>query len=241
MFYPTDPSKEFGLFALRLGKYKAHFYTRGTGGFIFPIRWHFKKLNHPVRLEVFWFLTPASFPCQVPPTVILLQTKTAPYSQPSRPTTPLLYLTWRLTPQSATLSPWWEILTCKPCWRGSWKWRGSLKPPWCLEKARYPKDRTQTWNLAAILSVAPSPAAASVDGTTRSGWRCGTRYRCCTDYCLKTVLWRLIFNFANSFLSEERISLIFILTRLGNVKYNIIPILFFIIYTFSPPHSLYIN
>uniref|UniRef100_A0A3Q2PXM1 Arylsulfatase A n=1 Tax=Fundulus heteroclitus TaxID=8078 RepID=A0A3Q2PXM1_FUNHE len=30
MFYPTDPSEERGLFALRLGKYKAHFYTRGA-------------------------------------------------------------------------------------------------------------------------------------------------------------------------------------------------------------------
>ncbi|KAM9753005.1 arylsulfatase A [Menidia menidia] len=30
MFYPTDPSEMYGLFALRLGKYKAHFYTRGA-------------------------------------------------------------------------------------------------------------------------------------------------------------------------------------------------------------------
>ncbi|XP_028307504.1 arylsulfatase A [Gouania willdenowi] len=30
MFYPTDPSEQYGLFALRLGKYKAHFYTRGA-------------------------------------------------------------------------------------------------------------------------------------------------------------------------------------------------------------------
>ncbi|XP_041853368.1 arylsulfatase A [Melanotaenia boesemani] len=29
MFYPTDPNEIYGLFALRLGKYKAHFYTRG--------------------------------------------------------------------------------------------------------------------------------------------------------------------------------------------------------------------
>lgn len=29
MFYPTDPSEMYGLFALRLGKYKAHYYTRG--------------------------------------------------------------------------------------------------------------------------------------------------------------------------------------------------------------------
>lgn len=30
MFYPTDPSEMYGLFAVRLGKYKAHFYTRGA-------------------------------------------------------------------------------------------------------------------------------------------------------------------------------------------------------------------
>lgn len=30
MFYPVDPNEAHGLFALRLGKYKAHFYTRGT-------------------------------------------------------------------------------------------------------------------------------------------------------------------------------------------------------------------
>ncbi|XP_019712813.1 arylsulfatase A [Hippocampus comes] len=30
MFYPTDPSEKLGLFALRLGKYKAHFFTRGS-------------------------------------------------------------------------------------------------------------------------------------------------------------------------------------------------------------------
>ncbi|XP_059916150.1 arylsulfatase A [Gadus macrocephalus] len=30
MFYPTDPSEKTSIFALRLGKYKAHFYTRGA-------------------------------------------------------------------------------------------------------------------------------------------------------------------------------------------------------------------
>uniref|UniRef100_A0A7N8XZG8 Arylsulfatase A n=1 Tax=Mastacembelus armatus TaxID=205130 RepID=A0A7N8XZG8_9TELE len=30
MFYPEDPSEKYGLFALRLGKYKAHFYTQGS-------------------------------------------------------------------------------------------------------------------------------------------------------------------------------------------------------------------
>lgn len=30
MFYPTDPSEALSIFALRLGKYKAHFYTRGA-------------------------------------------------------------------------------------------------------------------------------------------------------------------------------------------------------------------
>nr|XP_043893021.1 arylsulfatase A-like [Solea senegalensis] len=30
MFYPTDATEKYGLFALRLGKYKAHFYTQGS-------------------------------------------------------------------------------------------------------------------------------------------------------------------------------------------------------------------
>lgn len=30
MFYPVNPSEDYGLFAVRLGKYKAHFYTQGT-------------------------------------------------------------------------------------------------------------------------------------------------------------------------------------------------------------------
>lgn len=37
MFYPTDPSEMDGLFALRLGKYKAHFYTQGTMGNMYTI------------------------------------------------------------------------------------------------------------------------------------------------------------------------------------------------------------
>lgn len=30
LFYPTDPTEMYGPFALRMGKYKAHFYTRGA-------------------------------------------------------------------------------------------------------------------------------------------------------------------------------------------------------------------
>uniref|UniRef100_A0A3Q3WPL2 Sulfatase N-terminal domain-containing protein n=1 Tax=Mola mola TaxID=94237 RepID=A0A3Q3WPL2_MOLML len=30
MFYPVDPSEEYSIFALRLGRYKAHFYTQGS-------------------------------------------------------------------------------------------------------------------------------------------------------------------------------------------------------------------
>lgn len=30
MFYPVDPTEHYGLFAIRLRKYKAHFYTRGS-------------------------------------------------------------------------------------------------------------------------------------------------------------------------------------------------------------------
>ncbi|KAG9332920.1 hypothetical protein JZ751_014067 [Albula glossodonta] len=29
-YYPTDPSEKYGLFAVRVGKYKAHYYTRGA-------------------------------------------------------------------------------------------------------------------------------------------------------------------------------------------------------------------
>lgn len=29
MFYPVDPTEQYGLFAIRFGKYKAHFYTQG--------------------------------------------------------------------------------------------------------------------------------------------------------------------------------------------------------------------
>lgn len=34
IFYPSNPTEEYGLFAIRLRKYKAHFYTEGTAGFI---------------------------------------------------------------------------------------------------------------------------------------------------------------------------------------------------------------
>ncbi|MCI4379037.1 hypothetical protein PGIGA_G00223240 [Pangasianodon gigas] len=29
-YYPTDPSEKYGVFAVRMGKYKAHYYTRGS-------------------------------------------------------------------------------------------------------------------------------------------------------------------------------------------------------------------
>lgn len=35
MFYPTEPSEKYSLFAFRLGKYKAHFYTRGKCVYVF--------------------------------------------------------------------------------------------------------------------------------------------------------------------------------------------------------------
>lgn len=28
-YYPDDPNDKYGLFAVRVGKYKAHYYTRG--------------------------------------------------------------------------------------------------------------------------------------------------------------------------------------------------------------------
>lgn len=99
------------------------------------------------------------------PTVVLPQIKTAQYLQSSRPTTPLLFLTWKLTPQSTTLLTYREDLTSKHFWKGSRTSSNDLKPPWCLERARYQKEQTRTWHLAAILSVAPSLGAAIVDGT----------------------------------------------------------------------------
>lgn len=60
VFYPTDPAEKYGLFALRLGKYKAHFYTQGTADFIYIISWNVKKHYHTVRTYV--FVTPAC-PC----------------------------------------------------------------------------------------------------------------------------------------------------------------------------------
>ena len=53
IFYPTDPSEMYGLFALRLGKYKAHFYTRGTAGFCWNTEMNH---NHTSELRWFWFL-----------------------------------------------------------------------------------------------------------------------------------------------------------------------------------------
>lgn len=146
--------------------------------------WNVKKHNHTVRAEVFF--TSSCLCIQVLPTAVLPRTKTARCLQSSRPTTPLFFLTWRLTPQSTTLSPWWYNQNSNPYWRGSRKSRSSLKPPWCLERARYQKEQTQTWSLAAILSAAPSPAAASVDGTNshdRQSWRqCGKDWRYCSDF-----------------------------------------------------------
>lgn len=34
MFYPTNPSETYGVFAIRLEKYKAHFYTQGGEWFL---------------------------------------------------------------------------------------------------------------------------------------------------------------------------------------------------------------
>lgn len=58
MFYPTDPNEMYGLFALRLGKYKAHFYTRGTKSFMYTICWDqdHARLIIQAELMCFWFL-----------------------------------------------------------------------------------------------------------------------------------------------------------------------------------------
>lgn len=102
---------------------------------------------------------------QVPPTAAPPQTKTAPYLQAWRSTTPLSCLTWRPIRQSTTLSHWTTDLTCKQCCEVSGKSRSSSKAPWCLEKARYPKEQTRAWSRAAALSVGPNPTAAAADGT----------------------------------------------------------------------------
>lgn len=111
-----------------------------------------------------WPLLVFAFAHQVQPTVVPPQTKTAQYLQFSSPMTPLWCSTWKLTPPSTTHSPWWESPTSKPWCSRSRKSRSSLTPPWCLVRARCQRDQTPAWSLAAILSVAPSPAAASVDG-----------------------------------------------------------------------------
>lgn len=60
MFYPTDPNEKFGLFALRLGKYKAHFYTRGTVGFTYIIFVEISQSSFIPRSDLRCFLAPAS-------------------------------------------------------------------------------------------------------------------------------------------------------------------------------------
>lgn len=168
MFYPTDPNEMYGLFALRLGKYKAHFYTRGTVGFICTIFVEISRSSFIPRSDLRCFLALSwlsMFVHQVPVTAVLSQTQTAHQLQPSRPTTPLFFLTWRPTPRSTTPYLLRETLTLKPCWRESRKSRSSLSPPWCSERARYQKGRTGTWSPAAIPRVALNPAAATADGT----------------------------------------------------------------------------
>ena len=164
MFYPTDPSEMYGLFALRLGKYKAHFYTRGTAGLL-KCR-NVQRHNHSQNWIIYKLWVIFVHVCsQVLHTVGLLQIMTAQYLLSSRPTIPLSFSTWRSTPQSTTLSSFLENLTSKPCCSRSYKSRKSLRHQWCSERARYQKESTQTWSLAAILSVAPSRVAAGVDGT----------------------------------------------------------------------------
>lgn len=109
---------------------------------------------------------------QVLPTVILLQIQTARCWHSSKLTTPHLFLTWRPTLQSTTLSPWKKNLTSKPCWRKSRQSSSSLKLLWCLERARCQREQIKTLSLAATLSAAQSPAAAIVEGTDSHSCSC---------------------------------------------------------------------
>ena len=113
------------------------------------------------------------------PTAVPPQIQTVQCSQLSKRMTPLLFSTWRLTPRSTIL---YMDPTSKPCWTRLRRSRRGLKPPWCSERARYQRERTQNSRLAAILSVAPNPAAAAVDGT-----KC---HSCLWRQCGKVKTWK---------------------------------------------------
>lgn len=53
MFYPIDPTEKYSLFAIRLRKYKVHFYTRGAAGFL-------AKVFNLSASQIQVFLTPIS-------------------------------------------------------------------------------------------------------------------------------------------------------------------------------------
>lgn len=124
-------------------------------------------LSYQSTSNIFSFVCLFLISCvhQVPSTAAPPQTKTAQCWQAWRSTTPHSCLTWRPIRRSITLSLWTTDLTCKRCWEGSGKSRSSLKAPWCLEKARSPKELTQAWSRAAALSVGPNRTAAAADGT----------------------------------------------------------------------------
>lgn len=76
MFYPTDPSEMYGVFAIRLEKYKAHFYTQGKKCFTCTNSYFPLKAQGAFLALFFYFLAH-----QVPPTAAPSQTKTAQYLQ----------------------------------------------------------------------------------------------------------------------------------------------------------------
>lgn len=152
MFYPINPTEKYSLFAIRLRKYKAHFYTKGAAGFLPKACVCQPKSSLLTSISV----------CQAPPTAPLRRTTSAPSSHPSRPTTPRSSSTWTQTLPSTTRSRWRAGPTCTPCWRRSRRSSSSLKPAWCLERARSPEEMIPTCGPAATRTAAPSPSAAAV-------------------------------------------------------------------------------
>lgn len=54
MFYPVDPSEKNSIHALRLGRYKAHFYTQGTVDESDPAHPHMQNGVFDYCISLFW-------------------------------------------------------------------------------------------------------------------------------------------------------------------------------------------
>ena len=77
MFYPIDPSEMYGVFAIRLEKYKAHFYTQGSKRFTCTSS-YFNIKAQAAFLALFFFLFLMH---QGPSSATPPQTKTAQHLQ----------------------------------------------------------------------------------------------------------------------------------------------------------------